>query len=455
MVLSVAILAAGKGVRMKSDVPKVLHCLAGRPMLEHVVLTAKEIGAEQIYVIHGDQGEMVKEGLNHLDVTWVEQKNPRGTADAVKQMLPLLNPKHHLLVLYGDVPLISAKTLQRLISRTPKDAIGWLTDDVTDPKDLGRIVRDDDGNPVAIVEEKDATPTQKAINEINTGICLVPAKYLHAWIPEIKSNNAQKEYYLTDIFKMAVDHGVSITTISPFSSLETRGVNNNVQLAYLERIYQHHRAEKFMTYGLTIIDPRRFDVRGTLRFGKDVIIDVNVVIEGDVTIGKNSYIGPNVILKNAKIGQNVEIKANSVIEDAEIGPECVVGPFARLRPGAKLSKRAKIGNFVEVKKSVIGEGSKVNHLTYIGDAEIGRNVNVGAGTITCNYDGVNKFKTTIEDDVFIGSNTALVAPVTLEKSATIGAGSVITQKAPKNKLTLSRAKQMVIDRWKRPTKKKD
>ncbi len=453
MPLSVAILAAGKGVRMKSDVPKVLHTLAGRPLIEHVVNVAEALSANEIFVVYGDDGHVVRENLSHLKVNWIEQQAPLGTADAVKQLLPILNPKHHVLILYGDVPLISQETLNRLISRTPKDAIGWLTDEVSQPSDFGRIIRDSDGNPVAIVEAKDATAAQKEISEVNTGICLVPAKYLHAWIPEIKNNNKQDEYYLTDIFEMAVDHGVSITTVSPKSSLEVLGVNNNSQLAYLERVFQQQQAETYMHAGLTLLDPRRFDVRGNLVFGKDVIVDVNVVVEGEVKIGKNCFIGANVFLKNVTIGNNVVIQANSYLEEAAVGDECVVGPFARLRPGAELLNKVKIGNFVEIKKSTIGEGSKVSHLSYVGDSIIGKHVNFGAGTITCNYDGVHKATSYIEDNVFIGSNSCIVSPVTIEKNATIGAGSVITQDAPKDKLTLARARQVTVKNWKRPVKK--
>lgn len=452
MPLSVAILAAGKGVRMKSDIPKVLHNLAGQPLLEHVVRVAEALKADKIYVVYGDGGEKVHNRLSHLKVQWVEQKMQKGTADAVKQVLPLLNPKHRLLVLYGDVPLISKETLKRLIERTPQDAIGWLTDEVKFPGDLGRIVRDDDGNPVAIIEAKDATEEQKSINEINTGICLLPAKYLHAWIPEIKNCNAQNEFYLTDIFAMAVKHGVNITTVSPDSSFETLGVNNNVQLAYLERVFQRQQAENYMHNGLTLLDPSRIDVRGNLTFGKDVVIDVNVIMEGDVVIGKSCYIGPNVILNNVNIGNNVEIKANSILEESEVNDDCVVGPFARLRPGTTLMKKAKVGNFVEVKKSVIGEDSKASHLTYIGDTKIGKHVNIGAGTVTCNYDGQNKSETLIEDNVFIGSNSSIVAPLTIGKNATIGAGSVITQDTPPGKLTLARSRQVTINHWKRPVK---
>lgn len=453
MPLSVAILAAGKGVRMKSNIPKVLHNLAGRPLIAHVVDVAQALSANEIYVVYGDDGHVVREKLSHLKVNWVEQKKPLGTADAVKQLLSLLNPKHHVLILYGDVPLISKETLSRLIARTPKDAIGWLTDEMNNPGDLGRIIRDDDGNPVAIVEARDANDEQKAIREVNTGICLVPTKYLHAWIPEIKNNNKQGEYYLTDIFEMAVHHGVSITTVSPDSSLEVLGVNNNVQLAYLERVFQHQQAEKYMNAGLTLADPRRFDVRGNLTFGKDVIIDVNVVIEGEVKIGKNCYIGANVFLKNVTIGDEVVIHANSYIEGTMIRDECEIGPFARLRPETELLTKAKVGNFVEIKNSVIGEGSKANHLSYVGDTKIGKHVNFGAGAITCNYDGAHKSTSFIEDGVFVGSNTSIISPVTIGKGATIGAGSVITQDAPPDKLTLARSRQVTIENWKRPAKK--
>jgi len=452
MSLNVVILAAGKGTRMNSAISKVLHRLAGIPLLEHVVNTAKSLKNSKVFVVYGSGGQQVLDQLQHLPVTWIEQKKQLGTGHAVKQTLSSLTKTGRVLVLYGDVPLISEATLNHLLERTPKDAIGWLTEEVDDPAGLGRIVRDEDGNPVAIVEEKDATPEQKQINEINTGICLIPIKYLKSWLPILKNNNSQGEYYLTDIFAMALKHGVNITTVSPEASVEILGVNDNIQLAELERIWQMQKATEFMRQGLTLLDPTRFDLRGELTFGQDVTIDVNTIIEGKVHIDSNSCIGPNVLLKNAIIGKNVEIKANTIIEDSTVEEDCVIGPFARLRPGAALAKKAKVGNFVEIKKSKIGEGSKVNHLSYIGDTTMGKHVNIGAGTITCNYDGVHKSATKIEDEAFIGSNTSLVAPIEIEKRATIGAGSVITTNAPKNKLTLSRAKQTTIEGWKRPKK---
>lgn len=454
MSLSVVILAAGRGTRMKSEVPKVLHTIAGVPMLTHVINTAKTCQAKDIYVVYGHGGQQVKDAHKNQKVTWVHQKQMLGTGHAVAQTLKHLKVNDQVLVLFGDVPMISVETIERLRERTSQDAIGWLTAHVSDPKGFGRIVRDSDNNPVQIVEEKDATDLQKTIDEINTGICLVPAKYLKSWLPKLKTNNAQKEYYLTDIFAIAIKNGVSIVTVSPVSLIDVQGVNDRRQQAQLERAYQARLADDLMQKGVTLLSPDRIDVRGQLTAANDVIIDVNAIFEGEVKLGAHCYIGPNVYLKNVTLGENVTIKANSIIEDAMIADDCEVGPFARIRPGSKLAKGVKIGNFVETKAVDIGAGSKVNHLSYVGDAKIGRKVNVGAGTITCNYDGANKHKTTIGDDVFIGSNTALVAPVTIQKGATVGAGSVINKNVASKTLALARAKQTTIKGWKRPVKKK-
>jgi bifunctional UDP-N-acetylglucosamine pyrophosphorylase / glucosamine-1-phosphate N-acetyltransferase len=453
MDLSVVILAAGHGTRMKSSLPKVLHTLAGKPLLQHVIETSKLLADKNVYVVHGHGGEIVKKQLADLNVHWVKQTKQLGTGHAVLQALPKIPKSHRVLILYGDVPLISIETLKELINRTPKDGLGWLTAHRKNPKDLGRILRDNDGNPIAIIESKDANELQKTIKEVNTGICLFPAKNLKDWLPKLKNTNAQKEYYLTDTFALAVKNSVSIVTVTPNSLLEVKGVNNKLQLAELEREFQRRQADKLLLDGVTLLDPNRFDVRGSLKAGKDVVFDVNVLIEGDVKVGSNCQIGPNVVLKNVTIGNNVIVDANCVLEDAKIGNDCTVGPFARLRPGAELKQNAKVGNFVEIKKSVIGIGSKVNHLTYIGDATIGKGVNVGAGTITCNYDGANKHRTIIKDGAFIGSNVSLVAPITIGKNATVGASSGLNKNAPAEQLTVARAKQISLKGWQRPKKK--
>lgn len=455
MKLSVVILAAGDGKRMYSKISKGLHKLAGKPLLEHVVETAQQLKPNNIYVVYGrNNGEQMMEQLNYLPVTWVHQEEPLGTGHAVQQVLPILNKHHRVLVLCGDVPLITATTLDNLLRATADDAIGWLTARLQDPTGMGRILRDSNENLQAIIEERDATETQKEINEINTGVCLVPVKYLSQWLPEIQKVNAQNEYYLTDIFAMALAKKVHLQIEQAATEAEILGVNNCQQLAHLERIWQLQYANKCMLAGLTLRDPHRFDVRGNLKFGQDVVIDVNVVIEGEVVIGNNCHIGTNVWLRNVVIADNVNISANTVIDSAVIEEGCLIGPFARIRPETVLRKKVKIGNFVEVKKSEIGEHSKVNHLSYVGDTTMGRHVNIGAGTITCNYDGVNKHQTIIEDNVFVGSSTQLVAPLTVGKNATIGAGSTITADVPKDELTLARIKQVTVQGWERPRKEK-
>ncbi len=455
MNLSVVILAAGKGKRMRSSRPKALQRMAGIPLLEHVVLASQKIKPNKIHVVYGNESEEAVKELSHLSsIHWVKQKEQLGTGHAVKQVLPYLDEDEIVLVLYGDVPLIASKTLEHLLERTPKDAVGWLTAHVENPHGFGRILRDEDGNPKAIIEERDATKSQKAIDEINTGICLVPVRYFKKWLPTLKNDNAQNEYYLTDIFMMALERGINITTVSPETTTEIIGVNDKIQLAYLERLFQKKSSEEHMKNGLMLLDPNRFDVRGNLSFGKDVCVDVNVIIEGSVSLGARCKIGSNVLLRNVEIGDDVEIKANSVIEEAVISKGCVIGPFARIRPDTVLGEKAKVGNFVEIKNSKIGKGSKVSHLSYIGDTTMGKNINVGAGTICCNYDGVKKHQTIIDDDAFIGSGTQLVAPVKIGAHATIGAGSTITEDAPKNKLTLARTKQITIDHWESPRTKK-
>jgi len=454
MNLSTVILAAGKGKRMYSETPKVLHPLAGKTLLEHVVNSSYAVNPHhQPIVVYGHEGEKVKKTLAHLNVAWVEQSQQLGTGHALLQALTHIPDDHNVLVLYGDVPLISAETLKSFIDTTPKNSIGILTATFPDPSGLGRIIRNKEGQITQIIEDKDSTDAQRRIQEINSGIYILPANLLKKWLPQLQNQNAQKEYYLTDIIAMAVSENIAIHSSQPGAYEEVLGINDRVQLAKLERQYQLRQAEKLLRQGVTLHDPARFDLRGELSVGSDVIIDINVIIEGKVQIGNHCLIGPNCVLRNVIIGDHVEIKANSVIDGAEIAEGCSVGPFARLRPGTVLSPRSHIGNFVEIKNSEIGTGTKVNHLTYLGDSDVGKNVNVGAGTITCNYDGINKHRTTIGDDAFIGSNSQLVAPVTIGAGATIGAGSTITRDAPAHQLTLSRGQQRSIENWQRPKKK--
>ncbi|MGD9107653.1 MAG: bifunctional UDP-N-acetylglucosamine diphosphorylase/glucosamine-1-phosphate N-acetyltransferase GlmU [Gammaproteobacteria bacterium] len=454
MKLSVIILAAGDGKRMRSNLPKVLHEVAGKPLLQHVIDVAKQLKPQNIYVVYGEKGgEQVMQQIGDMSVTWVKQAQPLGTGHAVLQVLPFLKSDHRVLILYGDVPLIAVTTLEKLIKTTPANNVGWLTMQVDNPIGLGRIIRDTDGHPQAIVEERDADTAQKKIKEIFTGICLMPVKYLEKWLAKLSNKNAQGEYYLTEIFAHAIDDGIKITTNHPVAEKEILGVNSKDQLAKLERIWQLDNANQCMLNGLTLRDPSRFDVRGTLKFGQDVVCDVNVIIEGNVVIGNNCYIGPHVYLRDVTIADNVGIFANTMIDKATIEEGCLIGPFSRVRPETVLHSKAKIGNFVEIKKSDIGSGSKINHLSYVGDTVMGAHVNVGAGTITCNYDGVHKYKTTIEDNVFIGSSTQLIAPLTVGHDATIGAGSTITQDVPSDYLTLARTKQVTIEGWQKPSKK--
>ncbi|MBI5899740.1 MAG: bifunctional UDP-N-acetylglucosamine diphosphorylase/glucosamine-1-phosphate N-acetyltransferase GlmU [Rhodocyclales bacterium] len=435
--MNVVILAAGKGKRMHSDLPKVLHPLAGKPLLSHVIDTARQLGAACICVVYGHGGEQVREVLAAPDLTWARQDPQLGTGHAVLQAMPhLAVSPAPTLVLYGDVPLTRVATLRRLIEAAGDDALGLLTAHLDKPHGYGRIVRVD-GQVVRIVEEKDADDAERAIHEINTGILVAPTAALARWLPTLGKRNAQGEYYLTDIVALAVAEGMPVVTAHPDAAWETEGVNSKVQLAQLERVHQRNLAERLLEQGVTLADPSRIDIRGELVCGRDVSIDVNCVFEGRVVLG-----------------DGVRIKANCVLEDAVVGAGSIVGPFARLRPGTELGREVHIGNFVEVKNSQIADASKANHLAYVGDATIGSRVNVGAGTITCNYDGANKFRTVIEDDVFIGSDTQLVAPVTVGRGATLGAGTTLTRDAPPDQLTISRAKQVSIPGWKRPVKKK-
>lgn len=453
MSIQVVILAAGQGKRMHSKLPKVLHTLAGKSLLERVVDTAEKISTTQPIIIYGHQGNELQAALSHRAVKWVHQAEQLGTGHAVLQALPEIKPEDHVLILCGDVPLISADTLQRFMQMIQANEVGLMTATADNPFGYGRIKRDASNRVIGVVEEKDATAEEKKIQEINTGIYLVPSALLRKWLPTLQNQNAQHEYYLTDIILRAVENNIMIHTSKPDSNEEIMGVNDRVQLAHLERAQQLKTAEQLMRSGVTLRDPARLDVRGNVTVGKDVIIDVNVIFEGQVTIGDDCVIGPNTFISNSTIGNGVKINANSVIDGAVIGEHCSIGPFARLRPETILAEKVNIGNFVEIKKSTIGVGTKSNHLTYIGDSEIGHGVNIGAGTITCNYDGVAKHKTIIENDAFIGSCTQLIAPVTVGEGATIGAGSTITHDAPAHKLTLSRVQQQTISEWKRPKKK--
>lgn len=437
---------------MRSSLPKVLHPLAGRSLLSHVIASARALSPETIIVVHGHGGEQVKQQLDGDDLLAVEQREQRGTAHAVAQALPYLSADMRILVLYADVPLIEHSSLTHLLANSGENTIALLTCELDDPTGYGRILRDDSKNVIAIVEHKDASETQRAVREINTGIMVIPAAFFQQAYPRIKPHNAQNEYYLTDIIGLAVADGCNINAVAARSSDEILGVNDRIQLAHLERIYQMRIAHRLMRDGASLADPSRVDVRGRLNVGSDVEIDVNVVFEGDVQLADGVRIGANCVIKNAFIGSDSVVASHSVIEQAVIGSHCHIGPFARLRPGSVLHDHSRVGNFVETKQATIGSGSKVNHLSYVGDAELGSNVNIGAGTITCNYDGANKHKTVIGDDAFIGSNTALVAPLTVGNGATIGAGSTINRDAPAGELTLARAKQQTLSGWRRPRK---
>lgn len=453
MKLTTVILAAGKGTRMRSAMPKILHKIANRSLLEHVYDMSRELDHNEIKIIYGHGGDQVLETLKHLEAEWTEQKEQLGTGHAVQQVQSQIADDAIVLILYGDVPLLKLNTVQKLLEGA-SESLSLLTVTLANPSGYGRIVRNEHNKVVKIVEEKDADTAQKMINEVNTGIMAVRGGLLKTWLSRLENNNAQKEYYLTDVIEMAVNDGFEIVTSQPATEDEVLGVNNRLQLAHLERVYQKEQAEKLMTEGVTLADPARFEVRGHVeKLGIDIEIDINVILEGSISLGNNVKIGANSIIKNAIIHDDVEILPNCIIEDAEVGRGSRVGPFARLRPQALLADNVHVGNFVEIKKSKIATGSKVNHLSYIGDSLIGSHVNIGAGTITCNYDGVNKFQTIIGDNAFIGSNSQLVAPVSIGNNATIGAGSTITKDTPDGQLTLARAKQITIASWQRPVKK--
>jgi len=450
--LNIVILAAGKGTRMVSDKPKVLHTLAGKPLLQHVLDCALSLQPQQVCVVYGHGGEAVPQAMAQYNARFLIQEPQLGTGHAVQQALPYLENDSRTLVLYGDVPLIQHSTLHQMLQAG--EGLVLLTVNLDDPTGYGRIVRNAESDVQSIVEQKDASPEQLKIEEVNTGIMLVPTAKLREWLGRLGNNNAQGEYYLTDIVAMAVQQGVPVHTVQPGQRWEVEGINNKMQLATLERVWQQNVARRLMLQGVTLADPARLDMRGDLTCGRDVEIDVGCIFEGKVTLGDSVQVGPYSIIRNAAIAPGTQIAAYSHIDASEVGANCRIGPYARLRPGTRIGDDAHVGNFVEIKNSEIGQGSKANHLTYIGDSTVGCRVNIGAGTITCNYDGANKFRTVIGDDAFIGSDTQLVAPVTVGKGATIGAGSTITRDTPEGELTLSRSKQISISGWQRPKKVK-
>ena len=451
--MNIVILAAGMGKRMQSALPKVLHLLAGKPLLSHVIDTARTLSPQKLCVIYGHGGEQVPQLLQAKDLQFAKQEPQLGTGHAVMQAVPHLDDDVPTLILYGDVPLTTAASLQRLLDTAGRDKLGILTVNMDDPTGYGRIVREDN-NIVRIVEQKDASDDERAIREVNTGIIVAPTRQLKTWLTKLSNNNAQGEYYLTDIVAQAVADGVKVVSAQPDHVWETHGVNSKVQLAELERTHQRNIAHALLEHGVTLADPARLDVRGSLTCGRDVSIDVGCVFEGNVELADGVRIDAYCVVANTKIGTNVHVRPYSHFENAVVGDDCIIGPFARLRPGTVLAEDVHIGNFVEVKNSEIAAHSKANHLTYVGDSTVGSRVNLGAGTITCNYDGVNKSRTVIEDDVFVGSATQLIAPIRVGRGATLGAGTTLTKDAPADKLTVSRAKQVTVDNWQRPVKKK-
>ena len=454
MSLSIVILAAGQGTRMRSDIPKVIHRLAGKTLLEHVYNSASLLSHRQVLIVYGFGGDQVRDIHKDINADWILQEEQLGTGHAVKQVLHKIPDKDMVLILYADIPMITSETLHRLQNAASETGFGLLTSYIDNPSGYGRIIRNDIGNVIRIVEDRDASDEERSVCEINTGIMAIAADTLKGWINALNTSNKQNEFYLTDIIEMAVNDGVTINTIHPENAVEIRGINDRAQLAEIERYYQLIQAHQLMRRGVTIIDPARFDLRGDIEIGQDILIDINVLLEGRLKIGNNVTIGANCCIKDTVIGNNVEIKPNTVIESAVIGEGCRIGPFARIRPDTILDDNAHIGNFVEIKKSVVGKGSKINHLSYVGDSDIGKDVNIGAGTITCNYDGANKHKTIIEDDVFIGSDTQLIAPVKIGAGATIAAGATICKDVEKGVLAISRPEQKTVKKWKRPRKHK-
>ena len=450
--MNVVILAAGQGKRMRSDLPKVMHRLAGRPLLQHVLASARSLAPSQIVIVYGHGGEAVRESITEEGVVWVRQAPQLGTGHALQQALPALDASVATLVLYGDVPLTRRTTLETLLGAAG-EGISLLTVELADPSGYGRIVRRG-AEVVRIVEQKDATAAERAIGEVNTGMMVLPTARLAGWLARLGNDNAQQEYYLTDVIALAAADGVPVRAVQPADTWETLGVNSKTDLAVLERIVQRETAAQLLEEGVTLADPQRVDVRGELACGRDVAIDVNCVFEGRVALGDGVQIGAHCVLRDVRVAAGTRIEPFCHIADAEIGRNCRIGPYARIRPAARLAEDVHIGNFVEVKASEIGAGTKANHLAYIGDSQVGRNVNVGAGTITCNYDGANKHRTVIEDDVFIGSDTQLVAPVRVGRGATLGAGTTLVKDAPEGELTVSRARQVTVRGWKRPVKKK-
>ncbi|WP_133471721.1 bifunctional UDP-N-acetylglucosamine diphosphorylase/glucosamine-1-phosphate N-acetyltransferase GlmU [Paraglaciecola marina] len=452
MAFSVVVLAAGKGTRMKSSLPKVLHPIGGKAMVQHIIDTVNELGATNIHLVYGHGAEQLKAQLSHNKLSWCLQAEQLGTGHAVQQAAPYISDEEDVLILVGDAPLIKPSTLQQLISIKQKADLALLTVHLENPTGMGRIIREGE-QVTAIVEHKDASEAQKQITEINTGMMIMAGSDLKRWLSNLNSNNAQGEFYLTDVIAMAAAEGKTIKASHPSSAIEVEGINNRMQLANIERAFQFEQAQQIMAKGVSLADPHRFDLRGELTLGQDINIDINAVIKGKVSIGSNVNIGPNCVLIDCEIANGACIEANSIIEQAQVGENCSVGPFARLRPGAVMAEKSKVGNFVEMKKTTLGKGSKANHFTYLGDTQVGEGANIGAGTITCNYDGVNKFKTIIGDGAFVGSNSSLVAPANIGKNATVGAGSVITKEVADNELALSRAKQRNLSNWERPIKK--
>lgn len=453
MPLSIVILAAGQGKRMNSNLPKVLQPLAGEPLLAHVLQTAQALQADAIHVVYGHGGEQVRAAFAEQPIQWALQAEQLGTGHALAQAMPAISDDQTVLVLYGDVPLTQSQTLQPLLAAAARGAVGLLSVKLADPTGYGRILRNAAGKVVRIVEHKDANTKERAVDEANTGLLAANAGQLRRWLSQLKNDNVQGEYYLTDIVTMAVRDGVPVEAVLAPNEAEVLGVNDRTQLAEVETHLRARRTRELMLQGATLADPTRVDIRGKVSVGKDVFIDVNVVLVGEVHIADNARIGPHCYIKDSRIGAGTEVFASCVMDRAVVGPNCNVGPFARLRPEAELADHVHIGNFVEVKKSYIGSGSKANHLTYIGDATVGAKVNIGAGTITVNYDGVNKWRTEIGDNAFVGSGSMLVAPVKIGAGANTGAGSTITKDAPEGKLTLARARQLTLDGWKRPVKK--